>query len=63
MKYSEFEAELSAAGCYVIRSGGSHRIWFSPLTNSMFPLGHHGAKEVPNSTVRNVRRLSGVKKR
>ncbi|MDE6243765.1 MAG: type II toxin-antitoxin system HicA family toxin [Muribaculaceae bacterium] len=63
MKYSELEAELSAAGCYVLRKGGNHLIWFSPITGNTFPLGHHGAKEVPNGTMHSVRRLSGVKKR
>lgn len=62
MKYSELEAELKAAGCFVVRKGGNHRIWFSPITEKKFPLGHHGAKEVPPSTERNVRKVSGVKK-
>ena len=44
MKYSELEAELKAAGCFVVRKGGNHRIWFSPITEKKFPLGHHGAK-------------------
>lgn len=63
MKYSELEAELLAAGCYVFRKGGNHPIWYSPITGKLFPLGHHGSKEVPPSTVRSVRRLSGVMKR
>lgn len=62
MKYSELEAELSAAGCYVVRSGSRHLIWYSPLTGKKFPLGHHGSKEVPPPTERSVRRLSGVVK-
>lgn len=62
MKYSELEAELTAAGCYIIRYGGNHPIWFSPLTNKKFPMGHHGSKEVPRSTESSIRRLSGVKK-
>lgn len=62
MKYSELEAELTAAGCKVVRKGGNHLIWLSPITGKKFPLGHHGAKEVPPSTVRSVRRLAGIKK-
>ena len=62
MKYSELEAELTAAGCWVIRKGGNHLIWYSPITDKKFPLGHHGSKEVPPPTERSVRRLSGVKK-
>ncbi|MBD5294867.1 MAG: type II toxin-antitoxin system HicA family toxin [Bacteroides sp.] len=62
MKYSELESELKDAGCRVIRKGGNHLIWYSPLTDKKFPLGHHGSKEVPPSTERSVRRLSGLKK-
>lgn len=62
MKYSELEAELKAAGCWVVRKGGNHLIWYSPLTDKKFPLGHHGSKEVPPPTERSVRRLAGVKK-
>lgn len=62
MKYSELEAELTAAGCFKARAGGNHNIWFSPITGKTFPLGHHGAKEVPPSTVRYVRRNAGLKK-
>lgn len=62
MKYSELEAELTAAGCWVVRKGGNHLIWYSPITDKKFPLGHHGSKEVPPPTERSVRRLSGVKK-
>lgn len=62
MKYSELEAELKAAGCYVFRKGGNHLIWYSPITGKFFPLGHHGSKEVPSPTERKVRRQSGVKK-
>lgn len=62
MKYSELEAELTAAGCYVVRKGANHLIWYSPITDKKFPLGHHGAKEVPGSTVRSVRKASGLNK-
>ena len=61
MKYSELEAELTAAGCFVVRNGGNHRIWYSPITGKGFPLGHHGAKEVPPPTARSVRRAAGIK--
>lgn len=60
MKYSELEAELSAAGCFVVRKGGNHLIWYSPITDLKFPLGHHGSKEVPTGTMKKVRRQAGV---
>lgn len=61
MKYSDLEVELKAAGCRVVRKGGNHLIWYSPITDKKFPLGHHGAKEVPSGTERSVRRLAGIK--
>lgn len=30
MKYNQFFAELTAAGCYVLRHGANHDIWYSP---------------------------------
>lgn len=63
MKYADFEAELLAAGCVVVRKGGSHFIWYSPLTNTKFALGHHGAKEVPKGTMLAIRRQAGIKRK
>lgn len=60
MKYSELEAKLTAAGCYKVRSGANHNMWYSPTTGKIFPLGYHGAKEVPPSTVRYVLRNAGI---
>ena len=60
MKYSELEALLTAAGCRVVRKGGNHLIWYSPITDKKFPLGHHGSKEIPSGTERSIRRLSGI---
>ena len=63
MKYSELEAELKAAGCYLARKGGNHLIWFSPITGNYFPVGHHGSKEVPPGTDKSIRRQAGIDKR
>ena len=39
MKYSELHKKLVEAGCYVIRQGGGHPIWYScPLTSVLCPL-------------------------
>lgn len=32
MKYKQLIAELTALGCYVVRHGANHDIWFSPKT-------------------------------
>ena len=44
MKYNQFFAELTAAGCYVLRHGANHDIWYSPKTGNKFALSRHGKK-------------------
>ncbi|MDE6802878.1 MAG: type II toxin-antitoxin system HicA family toxin [Muribaculaceae bacterium] len=60
MKYKQLKAELTAAGCYLLRYGGNHEIWYSPITGKRFPVPSHGSKEVPPSTERYIRINSGV---
>mgnify|MGYP003457306108 FL=1 len=57
MKYNQFYAELSAEGCFVLRNGANHDIWFSPLTGSKFPLPRHGNHEVPLGLERKARKV------
>ena len=47
MKYNQLKAELSAAGCFRLRGGGKHEMWFSPITGKRFPVPNHGSKEIP----------------
>ena len=47
MKYKQFNAELSAKGCYIVRLGAYHDIWFSPITNTKTAILSHAVKEVP----------------
>lgn len=37
MKYNQLKAELFAAGCFPLRGGGKHEMWFSPITGKRFP--------------------------
>ncbi|SDE69698.1 type II toxin-antitoxin system HicA family toxin [Riemerella columbipharyngis] len=46
MKYSELERKLKKAGCYVVREGKKHPLWFSPKTGETFPTGRHENEEV-----------------
>lgn len=48
MKYGKLISELADAGCYLVRHGGNHDIWYSPITKRKFPLPRHIAKEVPS---------------
>lgn len=61
MKYSELEKKLKAAGCYLVRDGGRHPIWFSPITEKEFPLGHHKNEEVKTGTLKSISKLAGIK--
>lgn len=57
MKFSQFYRELKAAGCYIIRSGSRHDIWYSPKTKRKHAVGRHASKEVPDMTLKEARRV------
>lgn len=60
MKYSEVERKVSKKGCYIIRDGKKHPIWFSPITGKEFQLSNHKGEEVKTGTLRSISRDSGV---
>jgi predicted RNA binding protein YcfA (HicA-like mRNA interferase family) len=61
MKYSEVERRVAKAGCYYVRNGQKHPIWFSPVTGKEFQLSHHKSEEVKFGTLKKISRDSGVK--
>ena len=61
MKYSEAERKLKKAGCYYVKDGKRHPIWFSPITGMEFDMSHHGSEEIKNGTRKSISKLSGVK--
>lgn len=61
MKYSELHKKLKKAGCYLIREGGNHPIWYSPITKTQFPTGRHESQEVKTGTIKKIEKASGVK--
>ena len=61
MKYSEVERKLKAEGCYFVRDGKKHPIWFSPITGYEFQLSHHKSEEVKFGTLKSISKTSGVK--
>lgn len=61
MKVSEKKRELLKIGCYVVREGASHEIWYSPLTNKKFPVPRHGSKELPAGTAAKIDKDAGIK--
>lgn len=61
MKYNELEKVLKKHGCYHVKNGGNHPIWFSPITGKKFTTSHHGSQEVKPGTLKSIIRDSGVK--
>lgn len=61
MRYGELKRRLRGIGCYVIRMGKRHEIWFSPITNESFPVGRHKEEEVATGTLKSIKEASGLK--
>ena len=61
MKYSELERKLKKEGCYWIREGKKHSLWFSPITGNEFQTSHHKSEEVKLGTLKQIGKDSGVK--
>ena len=60
MKYNELSRLLSPKGCRIVRLGGNHEIWYSPLTDKVFPLPRHQSQEVSKNTLNNILKQSGI---
>ena len=60
MKVSEMKKLLRQAGCYLVREGDNHEIWFSPITGRRFTLPRHNAHELGTGIERAIRRQAGL---
>lgn len=60
MKTSEFNRLLKAAGCYILREGGRHTIWYNPATEQKFAVGRHQSKEVSKGVFLNAKKALGL---
>ena len=60
MKFSELRRRIEAAGCFIVRNGANHDIYFSPITGLKFPVGRHMSEEVPKGTERSILRKAGL---
>jgi predicted RNA binding protein YcfA (HicA-like mRNA interferase family) len=61
MKYSELEKKLKKYGCYKVKNGANHPLWFSPITKKIFPTSYHGSQEVKLRTLNSIIEQSGIK--
>ena len=61
MKYSELERKLKKEGCYYVKNGKKHPIWFSPITGKEFDMSHHRSEEIKFGTLKSILNTAGVK--
>lgn len=61
MKVSEMKKKLRKAGCYKIREGTRHEIWYSPKTDEEFPVSRHNTEELPTGTANSIKKAAGLK--
>lgn len=61
MTYSELERLLRKNGCYKVREGHKHMIWFSPITGKEFQVGRHGREDVKTGTLNKILKEAGLK--
>ena len=59
MKTGELLKKLRRYGCYIIRHGNRHDIWYSPATGKEFPAPRHKA-EVKTGTVKSIFKDAGI---
>lgn len=46
MKTRDFCNELKSNGCFVVRQGAKHEIWYSPKTGAKYPIPRHQSQEL-----------------
>lgn len=60
MKYSELCKQLKKIGCYSIRHGSNHDIWYSPITGKQFPVPRHSSQDVKKGTLNSIKKDAGL---
>jgi len=61
MKVSEFKRKIEKLGCYVLRHGARHDVYFSPKTGQTFPVSRHDNEELPTGTLMSMSKKAGLK--
>lgn len=60
MTYGELK-QLKKSGCWILREGSNHEIWYSPITGKQFPVGRHTKEEVPRGTLNSIKNAAGLR--
>lgn len=63
MKFGEFKTEMEDAGCRFDHEGGNHEIWYSPITDTYYPVPRHDSQDMGKKLEHRLRKLSGVQKK
>ena len=63
MRTGELKRILSKGGCYIIRHGGNHDIWYSPKTGKQFSVDRHDGKEIATGTANGILKDAGLKRK
>lgn len=61
MKTSEFLRQCKKIGCYFVRHGKEHDVWFSPITNKFFRVPRHSGQEIAKGTLNSMLKDAGLK--
>ena len=59
MKTTELLKILKKNGCYLVRHGSSHDIWFSQLTSKQFAVPRH-KDEIKIGTLKSILKEAGI---
>ena len=62
MKYREIITRIESDGWYWKRTSGSHRIYKHPTKTGTVVVAYHGAKDLPEGTVKSILRQAGLDK-
>ena len=60
MKRGELVKILKSNGCWLLRNGGNHEIWYSDKEQIKFQVPRH-YKEIPTGTVHSILKDAGLK--
>lgn len=62
MKINELRRLLTDKGCYLLKEGANHEIWYNPKSEKKFQIPRHGSKEIADGTYHNILKQAGIKK-
>ncbi len=59
MRTKELLKILKKHGCYLLRHGSNHDIWYSPKTDCQFTVPRHKS-EIKTGTLKNIKKDAGI---